>query len=101
MVLKFPGTENTGAFLAAGNDPDKATGVLLGCPLDDAGSFRTGSRFAPPFCGWLRPLLKSTVFTAGKISGPSFDAGDLSQHREIQKLPLRAVSRGFFLVRER
>ncbi len=47
MALKIPGTENTGTFLAAGADLDKAAGILLGCPLDDTGSFRTGSRFAP------------------------------------------------------
>ena len=47
MANKIPGTEKTGVFLAAGDDLENAAGVLLGCPLDDTGSFRGGSRFAP------------------------------------------------------
>lgn len=95
MVLKFPGTENTGAFLAAGNDPDKATGVLLGCPLDDTGSFRTGSRFAPAFLRMASAALEEYSLYSRKDLRDLlfFDAGDLSLAPGDTKTSLGAVSR--------
>lgn len=79
MVFKISGTENTGIFLAAGNNADEAAGVLLGCPLDDTGSFRTGSRFAPASVRMVSPALEEySLYSKKDLRDLSFfDAGDL------------------------
>jgi agmatinase len=79
LANKIPGTENTGKFLAAADDLENAAGVLLGCPLDDTGSFRGGSRFAPAQLRLVSPALEKYSLDRDRdlrdIS--FFDAGDL------------------------
>jgi len=79
MVLKIPGTENTGTFLAAADNLEEAAGVLLGCPLDDTGSFRTGSRFAPAHLRMASVALEEYSLSRKKdLRDLSFyDGGDL------------------------
>ncbi len=79
MGFKIPGTEKTGMFLAAGDNLEKAAGVLLGCPLDDTGSFRTGSRFAPACLRMVSAALEEhSLYRKKDLRDLSFyDAGDL------------------------
>ena len=79
MSDKIPGTENTWRFLAAGDSLAEATGVLLGCPLDDTGSFRTGSRFAPAQLRLVSDALEeySIVRNRDLRQISFFDGGDL------------------------
>ena len=79
MIPEIPGTEKSGMFLAAGDNLEKATGVLLGCPLDDTGSFRTGSRFAPASLRMVSAALEEHSLSRKKdLRDLSFyDGGDL------------------------
>lgn len=47
MSFEYPPMEKNGFFMSSGEELDKAGGVILGAPLDDTGSFRPGTRFAP------------------------------------------------------
>lgn len=78
MDIELPLRENPGLFLAAKDDP-AARGVILGVPLDDTGSFRTGSRFAPAAVRSVSRALEEYSITLGKsLEQSSFaDAGDL------------------------
>lgn len=71
--------ENPGAYLAAGDEFEKARGVILGVPLDDTGSFRPGTRFAPLHVRLMSRVLEEYSVYRGKdlreIS--YYDAGDL------------------------
>ena len=80
MLNKIPGTENIGRFLSAGDNLEEATGVLLGCPLDDTGSFRTGSRFAPAHLRMASVALEEYSIVANKDLRDIlfFDSGDLA-----------------------
>lgn len=95
MIRKIPGTENTGIFLAAGDDLDQAAGVLLGCPLDDTGSFRTGSRFAPASLRMASAALEEYSLYCRKDLRELlfFDAGDLSLAPGSTEASLEAISR--------
>ncbi len=75
----FPSVENKGLFMAARQEIKKGDFVLLGVPLDDTGSFRTGSRFAPEQLRAVSRALEEYSMLRGKdlrdIS--FFDGGDL------------------------
>ncbi|HHU76828.1 MAG TPA: agmatinase [Firmicutes bacterium] len=77
---KIAGTESRGTFLAAGDDLDRADGVLLGCPLDDTGSFRPGSRFAPASLRTVSVALEEYSLSSKRDLRELFffDAGDLT-----------------------
>ncbi len=79
MFSHFPPVENTGTFLGAKGNFQEAKGVILGVPLDDTGSFRTGSRFAPAAVRNVSSALEEYSLYAGKdLRELSFyDAGDL------------------------
>lgn len=72
-------TENPGVYLAARDEFEKAKGVILGVPLDDTGSFRPGSRFAPPLVRAMsRALEEYSIYRQKDLRDISFyDAGDL------------------------
>lgn len=79
MFANFPATENTGVFMAAGKDPERARGILLGAPLDDTSSFRPGSRFAPAAIRVVsRSLEEYSIYRKKSLDDlPFYDAGDL------------------------
>lgn len=95
MIWKIPGTENTGTFLAAGDDLNQAAGVLLGCPLDDTGSFRTGSRFAPASLRMASAALEEySLYSRRDLRDLFFfDAGDLSLAPGNTEVSLGVISR--------
>jgi agmatinase len=74
----LPPTENSGVYLAAG-DESKARGVILGAPLDDTSSFRPGSRFAPLSVRMMsRALEEYSIYRRKDLRDIAFyDAGDL------------------------
>jgi len=71
--------ENPGGYLAAGDEFEKARGVILGVPLDDTGSFRPGTRFAPLQVRLMsRALEEYSVYRGKDLREISYyDAGDL------------------------
>ncbi|MDO9534127.1 MAG: agmatinase [Bacillota bacterium] len=79
MSSLLPLTENTGIFMASGSELEKAKGVILGAPLDDTSSFRSGSRFAPSSVRTVsRALEEHSIYLAKDLRDISFyDAGDL------------------------
>jgi agmatinase len=95
VIWKIPGTENTGTFLAAGDDLNQAAGVLLGCPLDDTGSFRTGSRFAPASLRMASAALEEySLYSRRDLRDLFFfDAGDLSLAPGNTEVSLGVISR--------
>ncbi len=79
MNIELPLRENPGLFMAAQDDPVAAQGVILGAPLDDTGSFRTGSRFAPAAVRSVSRALEEYSITLDRTLEqlPFADAGDL------------------------
>ncbi|MEW5919494.1 MAG: agmatinase [Bacillota bacterium] len=79
MNFELPLRDNPGLFLAAGDDPSAARGVILGIPLDDTSSFRPGSRFAPAAVRLVSRNLEEYSIYCGKTLEqlPFYDAGDL------------------------
>ncbi len=79
MDIKLPLCENPGLFMAADDKLDAARGVILGAPLDDTGSFRTGSRFAPAAVRRVSRALEEYSITLDRSLEqlPFADAGDL------------------------
>ncbi len=79
MNIELPLRENSGLFMAAQDDPAAARGVILGAPLDDTGSFRTGSRFAPAAVRRVSRALEEYSITLDRTLEqlPFADAGDL------------------------
>lgn len=75
----FPAVEKKGIFIAARQEITEEGGVLLGAPLDDTGSFRTGSRFAPEQIRSVSRALEEYSMRLGKDlrNIPFFDVGDL------------------------
>jgi len=79
MDFALPPRENPGLFMAAQADLKAARGVILGVPLDDTGSFRTGSRFAPAAVRSVSRALEEYSLALGRtLEELSFaDGGDL------------------------
>jgi len=78
ISAKLPPTEKAGFFMGAGSE-EEARGVILGVPLDDTGSFRPGSRFAPLSVRMVsRALEEYSLYRSRDLSEVAFfDAGDL------------------------
>ncbi|HAP32239.1 MAG TPA: agmatinase [Firmicutes bacterium] len=79
MDFALPPRENPGLFMAAQADLKMARGVILGVPLDDTGSFRTGSRFAPTAIRNVSHALEEYSLALDRTLEqlPFADAGDL------------------------
>lgn len=75
----FPAVEKKGLFMAARQQITEEGGVLLGAPLDDTGSFRSGSRFAPEQIRVVSRALEEYSLSSGKDlrNIPFYDIGDL------------------------
>ncbi|MGI6319122.1 MAG: agmatinase [Dethiobacteria bacterium] len=78
MSFAYPPMERAGIFMSSGDELEKARGVILGAPLDDTGSFRPGTRFAPLSIRAVSSALEEYSINLGRdlrdIS--FFDAGD-------------------------
>ncbi|RJX27740.1 MAG: agmatinase [Dethiobacter sp.] len=102
MISSFlPPTENSGVYLAAG-DESKARGVILGAPLDDTGSFRPGSRFAPLSVRMMsRALEEYSIYRRKDLRDtPFFDAGDLILAPGNTSSSLETISRSISCLLE-
>jgi agmatinase len=79
MFSMLPPVENTGVFMASRGELQTAGGVILGAPLDDTGSFRPGSRFAPLSVRTVSKALEEySIYLRKDLSDVAFyDAGDL------------------------
>ena len=95
MDVELPLRENPGLFMAAKDDPAAARGVILGAPLDDTGSFRAGSRFAPAAVRRVSRALEEYSITLDRtLEQLSFaDAGDLLLSPGDTQTSMRTIAR--------